>query len=93
MGTPVSIEFAMKLGFILTEGQTHDNTQSDTVLQGINTDAVVAGKALDSDALLHTITDTGPRWSSHLARTATRPVNTMCISTSTAISLNVCYVA
>lgn len=61
MGTPVSIEFAMKLGFILTEGQTHDNTQSDTVLQGINTDAVVADKAFDSGSLLHTITDTGAK--------------------------------
>ena len=57
----MSIEFAMKLGFILTEGRTHDNTQSDTLLQGINTDAVVADKAFDSDALLHTITDTGAK--------------------------------
>jgi len=47
--------------FILTEGQAHDITQADTLLQGIDTDAVVADKAFDSDALLHTITDTGAK--------------------------------
>ena len=44
-----------------TDGQAHDITQADTLLQGIDTDAVVADKAFDSDALLHTITDTGAK--------------------------------
>ena len=47
--------------FILTEGQAHDLTQADTLLQGIDTDAVVADKAFDSDALLHTIADAGAK--------------------------------
>lgn len=47
--------------FILTEGQVHDITQADTLLQGIDTDAVLADKAFDSDALLQTITDTGAK--------------------------------
>jgi len=38
-----------------------DITQADTLLQGIDTDAVVADKAFDSDALLHTITGTGAK--------------------------------
>jgi transposase len=47
--------------FILTEGQAHDITQADPLLQGIDTDAVVADKAFDSDALLRTITGTGAK--------------------------------
>ena len=47
--------------FVLTEGQAHDITEADTLLQGIDTDAVVADKAFDSDALLYTITGTGAK--------------------------------
>ena len=47
--------------FILTEGQAHNITQADTLLQGIDIDAVIADKAFDSDALLHTITGTGAK--------------------------------
>jgi transposase len=47
--------------FCLTEGQAHDITQADRLLSDIETDAVVADKAFDSDALVHTITDSGAK--------------------------------
>ena len=47
--------------FGLTEGQAHDITQADRLLTDIETDAVVADKAFDSDALVHTITESGAK--------------------------------
>jgi len=40
----------------LTGGQAHDLTQAQTLIEGIATDAVVADKAYDADALLTAIT-------------------------------------
>ena len=47
--------------FGLTQGQVHDITQADSLLADIETDAVVADKAFDSDALVHTITESGAK--------------------------------
>ncbi len=39
----------------------HDITQANALLEGIDTDAVLADKAFDSDALLLTITERGAK--------------------------------
>lgn len=43
----------------LTAGQTHDVTQAQTLIEGIRTQAVVADKAYDADALIEFITQAG----------------------------------
>ena len=57
-------------------------------LEGISTEAVMADKAFDADALPRTIVVVEPRPSFRLALTETRHDRTIRISTSTAISLN-----
>jgi hypothetical protein len=39
----------------LTAGQAHDLTQAATLIEGIKTDAVVADKAFDANALIQAI--------------------------------------
>jgi transposase len=43
----------------LTGGQTHDVTQAEGILAGVDTQAVVADKAYDAAPLIETITQTG----------------------------------
>jgi transposase len=43
----------------LTGGQTHDVTQAQDLIEGVETEAVVADKAYDSDPLIESITNTG----------------------------------
>jgi transposase len=43
----------------LTPGQAHDLTQATQLLEGVTTQAVVADKAFDADALIQVITDSG----------------------------------
>lgn len=43
----------------LTAGQTHDVTQAPALIEGIATQAVVADKAYDADALIASILQTG----------------------------------
>ena len=45
----------------LTAGQAHDLTQAQGLIKGIATDAVVADKAFDADALIATIQLSGAR--------------------------------
>jgi transposase len=47
--------------FRLTEGQAHDITQAETLLQDLDTDAIVADKAFDSDTLLESIAHSGAK--------------------------------
>jgi len=47
--------------FVLTEGQAHDITQAEALLQGIDAQAVVADKAFDSDALRQNIARRGAK--------------------------------
>jgi transposase len=43
----------------LTGGQVHDVTQAEALVEDLATQAVVADKAYDSDALIQSITDQG----------------------------------
>lgn len=43
----------------LTPGQAHDLTQAHQLLENVITDAVIADKAFDADALIDAIRDTG----------------------------------
>lgn len=43
----------------LTGGQTHDVTQAEALLDGVQTEAVVADKAYDADSLIERITASG----------------------------------
>ena len=45
----------------LTGGQAHDLTQAQNLIDGIVTDAVVADKAFDADALIAAIEQTGAK--------------------------------
>lgn len=45
----------------LTAGQAHDLTQAATLIEGIKTDAVVADKAFDANALIQAIAQTGAK--------------------------------
>ena len=45
--------------FLLTPGQTHDVTQAESMLEGIEAEHVLADKGYDSDALVATIKKSG----------------------------------
>jgi transposase len=47
------------LRFILTGGEAHDITTAPELLRGLSTDAVIADKAYDSNALRTLIAETG----------------------------------
>lgn len=47
--------------FTLTEGQVHDTAPAETLLRGIDTDAVVADKGIGPDSLVQTIDDAGAK--------------------------------
>jgi len=47
--------------FVLTEGQAHDITQADALLQGIDPETVVADKAFDADYLRPAIAQRGAK--------------------------------
>lgn len=45
----------------MTGGQAHDLTQAATLLEGIKTDAVVADKVFDANALIQALSQTGAK--------------------------------
>ena len=45
----------------LTGGQAHDLTRANSLIDGVKTDAVVADKAFDANALIATITQAGAK--------------------------------
>ena len=47
--------------FLLTPGQTHDVTQAESMLEGIEAEHVLADKGYDSDALVAVIEKTGAK--------------------------------